>query len=195
MMRMMESAEHPPFAPPFLKDGKTVIGQTAAILLYLGARHDLAPKDPAGGLWTHQIQLTITDFVAEAHDTHHPVAVSLYYEDQKKEALRRAAEFCRNRIPKFLGWFETILARNPAGSAHLVGSSLTYADLSLFQMVEGLSYAFPKATKRAMNDTPSVSALHRATSKRPRVKAYLSSTRRIPFNEEGIFRRYSELDF
>ena len=194
MMRMMDRAERPPFAPPFLKDGETIIGQTAAILLYLGARHGLAPKDPAGGLWTHQIQLTIADIVAEAHDTHHPVAVSLYYEDQKAEALRRAQEFRDNRIPKFLDWFDTILARNPAGDGHLVGRGLTYADLSLFQLVEGLAYAFPEATKRALEETPRIAALHAAVARRPRIKAYLDSPRRIPFNEEGIFRRYPELD-
>ena len=146
MTRLMDSAEKPPFAPPFLKDGDTIVAQTAAILLYLGARHGLAPKDPEGGLWTHQIQLTISDFVAEAHDSHHPVGVGLYYEDQKEEARRRAEEFRESRIPKFLTWFETILARNPEGPAHLVGNRPTYADLSLFQVVEGLSYAFPKAT-------------------------------------------------
>jgi glutathione S-transferase len=194
MMRLMESAEHPPFAPPFLKDGDIVIGQTAAVLLYLGARHGLAPKDPAGGLWTHQIQLTISDFLAEAHDTHHPVAVSLYYEDQKEESLRRASEFRENRIPKFLAWFEMILDRKPFGDAHLVGQSLTYADLSLFQVIEGLSYAFPKAMKRTLKEVPQVAALHDAVAKRPRIKAYLASERRIPFNEDGIFRRYPELD-
>jgi len=194
MLRMMDHAEHPPFAPPFLKDGETIIGQTAAILLYLGARHGLAPKDPAGGLWTHQIQLTIADFVAEAHDTHHPLGIDLYYEDQTEEALRRSAAFRKSRIPKFLRWFETIIARNPSGSGHLVGGSLTYADLSLFQVVEGLLYAFPKATKRALKQAPKVAALHDAVARRPRIRAYLDSPRRIPFNEEGIFRHYPELD-
>lgn len=194
LMRLMESAERPPFAPPFLKDGETLVGQTAAILLYLGARHDLAPKDPAGGLWTHQIQLTISDLVAEAHDTHHPVGVDLYYEDQKEEALRRSEEFRDSRIPKFLDWFETILTRNPAGDTHLVGRTLTYVDLSLFQIVEGLTYAFPKATRRALKDAPRVASLHAAVARRPRIKAYCESPRRIPFNEEGIFRRYPELD-
>jgi glutathione S-transferase len=194
MMRMMEGAAHPPFAPPFLKDGDFVIGQTAAILLYLGARHGLAPKDPTGGLWTQQIQLTLSDLVAEAHDTHHPVSVNLYYEDQKDEALRRAADFRQSRIPKFLAWFERILAGNLAGDRHLVGASLTYVDLSLFQVVEGLSYAFPNAMQRALADAPRVAALHRAVGERPRIKAYLKSSRRIPFNEEGIFRRYPELD-
>jgi glutathione S-transferase len=194
MMRMMEHADHPPFAPPFLRDGEMVIGQTAAILLYLGARHGLAPKDPTGGLWTHQIQLTLSDFVAEAHDTHHPLGVGLYYEDQKQEALRRAQEFRDDRIPKFLNWFETILVRNPSGDRHLVGQSLTYADLSLFQVIEGLSYALPKATKRALKKAPRVAALHAAVAERPRIKSYLASPRRIPFNEDGIFRRYPELD-
>ncbi|SCY52635.1 glutathione S-transferase [Microvirga guangxiensis] len=194
MMRMMDHAEHPPFAPPFLKDGETIIGQTAAILLYLGARHDLAPKDPAGGLWTNQIQLTIADFVSEAHDTHHPIGVELYYEDQKEEALRRSAEFRKSRIPKFLDWFETIIARNPTDSGYLVGGTLTYVDLSLFQVVEGLLYAFPKTAKRALKASPKVSALHEAVAERPRIRAYLESPRRIPFNEEGIFRRYPELD-
>jgi glutathione S-transferase len=194
MMRLMEQAEHPPFAPPFLKDGDVIIGQTAAILLYLGARHHLAPRDPAGGLWTQQIQLTLSDLVAEAHDTHHPVSMNLYYEDQKDEALRRAEDFRKSRIPKFLAWFEGILARNPAGDGHLVGPSLTYVDLSLFQVVEGLSYAFPKAMERALGDAPRVAALHKAVAERPRIRAYLRSSRRIPFNEDGIFRRYPELD-
>jgi glutathione S-transferase len=204
MMELMEGAEHPPFAPPFLKDGDLIVGQTAAILLYLGARHDLAPKDPAGGLWTHQIQLTLSDFVAEAHDTHHPVGVGLYYEDQKHEALRRAADFRESRIPKFLGWFEDILrknllgknlrGKNPSGEGHLVGDAVTYADLSLFQVVEGLSHAFPKAMRRALEDAPRVAALHRSVARRPRIRAYLKSRRRIPFNQDGIFRHYPELD-
>ncbi|WP_243369434.1 glutathione S-transferase [Microvirga solisilvae] len=194
LMKLMDEVEQPPFAAPFLKDGDTIIGQMAAILLYLGARHGLAPKDPAGGLWTHQIQLTIADIVAEAHDTHHPIGIGLYYEDQKEEALRRSAEYRKERIPKFFDWFETIIARNPSGSGYLVGRSLTYADLSLFQVVEGLLYAFPKATKRVLKQTPKVAALHEAVARRPRIKAYLESPRRIPFNEDGIFRRYPELD-
>jgi glutathione S-transferase len=194
LMRMMKSAEHPPFAPPFLKDGDQIIGQTAAILLYLGARHGLAPKDPAAGLWTHQIQLTIMDFVAEAHDTHHPIGVSVYYEDQKEEALRRAEDFRENRISKFLEWFERILSRNLSDDAHLVGDGATYADLSLFQIVEGLSYAFPKTTERALKDAPRVASLHKTVARRPRIKAYLESERRIPFSEEDIFRHYAELE-
>jgi glutathione S-transferase len=196
MMTLMEDegVPHPPFAPPFLKDGDLIVGQTAAILLYLGARHGLAPKDPAGGLWTQQIQLTLADLVAEAHDTHHPVSVNLTYEDQKEEALRRSEDFRDSRIPKFLGWCEGIMARNMAGDRHLVGASLTYVDLSLFQIVGGLSYAFPKAMERALAKAPRIAALHASVAERPRIKAYLKSSRRIPFNEDGIFRRYPELD-
>lgn len=184
----------PPFAPPFLKHGKRVIGQTAAILLYLGDRHALAPKAETGRLWTHQLQLTIGDIVTEVHDTHHPIASSLYYEDQKPEANRRAADFCRHRMPKFLGWFEAVLQRNASGRGHLVGARVTYAELSLFQLVCGLRYAFPKASERALTKAPRVAALAAAVAARPRVAAYLASDRRIPFNESGIFRHYPELD-
>ena len=194
MESLMEMGEHPPFAPPFLRNGDLIVGQTAAILFYLGGRHDLAPEDEAGRLWTHQIQLTIADFVLEAHDTHHPLASALYYEDQKEEAARRSQDFRDNRVPKYLDCFETILARNPAGPKHLVGDRITYADLSLFQVVAGLTYAFPKLMKRELRNYPKIAALHKAVAKRPRIKAYLASPRRIPFNESGIFRRYSELD-
>jgi glutathione S-transferase len=196
MMALMDgqNADRRPFAPPFLKDGDLLIGQTSAILLHLGDKLGLAPKDEAGRLWTHQLQLTIADLVSEVHDTHHPLGVDLYYEDQKPEALRRAKFFRESRLPKFLDWFETVLVRNPKGSAHLVGSALTYADLSLFQAVEGLTYAFPRALKRTLRDAPHVAALHRAIAKRPRIEAYLNSKRRLPFNEEGIFRHYPELD-
>ncbi len=196
MMAMMEGegAGHLPFAPPFLKDGGLVIGQTAAILFYLGDKHGLAPKDSAGRLWTLQLQLTIADLVSEAHDAHHPLGGDLYYEDQKPEAKRRAKVFRAERIPRFLGYFESVLARNLAGKAHLVGASLTYADLSLFQVVEGLSYAFPRAMKRTLPEIPKVTALHREIAKLPHIKAYLASDRRLPFNEEDIFRHYPELD-
>lgn len=189
-----EANEHPPFAPPFLKHGKRIIGQSANILLYLGDRHALAPKNEAGRNWTHQIQLTIADLVAEVHDTHHPIDSGLYYEDQKPEALRRANVFRKERVPQFLKWFEAILMRNPKGDAYLVGGRLTYADLSLFQIVEGLRYAFPRTAKRELAKVPSVVALHDRVAARPRIKAYLESDRRIPFNEQGIFRCYPELD-
>ena len=194
MLRLMDSArqKHPPFAPPFLKAGKLLIGQTANILLYLGTRHGLAPKSEDGRLWTHQLQLTMADFLVEAHDTHHPISANLYYEDQRKEAKRRAADFLKTRAPKFLGYFERVLARS--GGHYLTGRALTYSDLSLFQIVEGLRYAFPKAMQRLEKKHPRVVALHDRVMQRPRIRAYLESERRIAFNEWGIFRRYKELD-
>lgn len=196
MMRMMEEPglSHLPFAPPFLKDGDVIVAQTAAILLYLGGRLGLAPADEAGRLWTHQIQLTIADVVAEAHDTHHPVGVDLYYEDQKPEAGRKSEGFREHRIPKYLGWLEAVLERNPAGDGQLVGAAITYADLSAFQVIEGLRYAFPRGAAEALKATPRLAALVERVRALPRIAAYLESPRRIPFNEEGIFRRYPELD-
>ena len=196
MMRFLENGSGPylPFAPPFLKVGRQLIAQTANILLYLGAHHRLAPREEAGRLWTHQLQLTIADFVAEAHDTHHPIASSLYYEDQRREARRRAADFLDNRAPKYLRYFEDALARNRGGGPHLVGKRLTYADLSLFQVVEGMRYAFPRAMARLEKKHPRVVAVHDAAAARPRIAAYLASPQRIPFNEQGIFRHYPELD-
>jgi glutathione S-transferase len=189
-----ETLTQPPFAPPFLKDGPVLVAQTALILQYLAPALKLTGRSEQARVWTQQIQLTIADMVTEAHDTHHPVGAGLYYEDQKPEALRRAREFCRARMPKYLQWFERILVRNPAGSRHLVGGRLSYADLSLFQLVEGLRYAFPKATAKNLAGTPAVVALHGRVAAIPKVAAYLHSERRIPFNEQGIFRRYPELD-
>jgi glutathione S-transferase len=184
----------PPFAPPFLKAGRRLIGQTANILLFLGERHDLAPKGDAGRSWTHQLQLTLADLVVEVHDTHHPIAAGLYYEDQRREAKRRAADFVTNRLPKYLRYFERVLASNPSGPAHLVGARLTYADLSLFQVVAGLRYAFPKAMARIARRCPQVMGLHTRVAARPRIAAYLASGRRLSFNQQGIFRNYPELD-
>jgi len=195
MMRILAGrVEKPPFAPPILKAGRFLIGQTANILQFLGPRHGLAPRAEAGRLWTHQMQLTIADFVVEIHDTHHPVAGSLYYEDQKKEARRRATDFLQNRMPKYLGYFETVLAQNPSGKRYLVGARLTYADLSMFQVIAGLNYAFPSAMRKAAPKYPRLLAIHSSIQDRPRIAAYLASPRRIPFNNEGIFRYYPELD-
>ncbi|CAN7336405.1 glutathione S-transferase [Bradyrhizobium sp. LjRoot220] len=193
MMKMMETAKGtPPFAPPFLKSGKLVIGQTANILLYLGSRHGLAPKAEAAKLWVHQLQLTIADFVLEAHDTHHPLGPSLYYEEQKAPAKKRTAEFWKSRVPKYLDYFEALLAAN--GGAWVTGRRLTYVDLSLFQIVEGLRYAFPKRMKAFEKRIPRLVELRDRVAARPNIKAYLASDRRIAFNEDGIFRRYKALD-
>jgi glutathione S-transferase len=195
MMRLLNGrAERPPFAPPFLRAGRLVIGQTANILQFLGSRHGLAPKSEVGRLWVHQLQLTIADFVVEIHDTHHPVAGSLYYKDQKKEARRRAADFVKNRMPKYFGYFEKVLAQNAYGKRFLLGAKLSYADLSMFQVIAGLHYAFPNAMAKSARQYPRLVALHARIQDRPRIAAYLASPRRLAFNNEGIFRHYPELD-
>jgi glutathione S-transferase len=196
MMRFMESrsVKHPPFAPPFLKAGKLMIAQTANILLFLAPRLRLVPKDERNRLWAHQLQLTIADWVGEIHDTHHPISGGLYYEEQKGEAKRRAADFRDNRLPKFLDYFEQILKRNPKGTDYLVSKSVSYVDLSLFQMVAGLRYAFPRTMAKLQVKYPRIVALHDRVAARPRLAAYLASPRRLPFNQEGIFRHYPALD-
>jgi glutathione S-transferase len=193
MMRMMEARSGtPPFAPPFLKAGKLVIGQTANILLYLGSRHALAPKGEAGRLWVHQLQLTIADLVLEIHDTHHPLGPTLYYEDQRAPARKRTQEFWNERVPKYLGYFEGVL--KSSGGPYITGRKLTYADLSMFQIVDGLRYAFPKRMKAFEGQIPALLELHGRVAARPNIRAYLASNRRIAFNEDGIFRHYKELD-
>jgi glutathione S-transferase len=189
-----DDVRHPPFAPPFLIAGREVIGQTANILLYLGARLGLAPRDEAGRLWTHQLQLTIADWLVEVHDTHHPIASSLYYDDQRPAARRRAKAFVDERMPKFLDYFEKVLARNAAPGPWLVGRKATYADLSLAQMVAGLRYAFPRASARLVPLHPRVMAVHDAVFARPAITRYVASKRRLAFNDDGIFRHYPALD-
>jgi len=184
----------PPFAPPFLKTGQLVIGQTANILLFLGARHRLAPREEGGRLWVHQLQLTVTDFVAEIHDTHHPISGNLYFREQRKEARRRSADFLKNRAPKFLGYFEDVMARNGRQARFLLGARLSYADLSVFQVIAGLGYAFPDASTKFARKYRRLFALHERVQERPRIAAYLASPRRIAFNNDGIFRHYPELD-
>lgn len=194
--RMLEDRqlERPPFAAPVLKAGTLLIGQTAAILQFLGLRHGLAPRAAAGRLWVQQLQLTMADFVSEVHDTHHPIGAGFYYEDQKKEAQRRAADFLKNRVPKFLGYFERVLAHNPRGEPYLAGAKLTYADLSMFQIMAGMHYAFPRAIAAAAPKYRRLALLQERVAERPRIAAYLESPRRIAFNREGIFRHYPELD-
>jgi glutathione S-transferase len=186
--------ERPPFAPPFLKAGRRLIGQSANILLFLGGRLGLAPRDESGKLWTHQLQLTIVDFVGEIHDSHHPIAGAFYYEQQKSAAKRRTKHLLDERIPKFLGYFEKVLDRNPSRGGWLVGSKRSYVDLSMTQVIAGLRYAFPKRVAASMRDYPGLAALHERVLARPRIKAYLRSKRRTPFNEYGLFRHYPELD-
>lgn len=184
--------KRPPFAPPFLKSGKLVIAQTAEILFYLGPRLKLGPRAEADRLWLHQLQLTVMDFVKEIHDTHHPLGSELYYEDAKAEAKRFTENFLDERMPKYLGYFDKVLKKS--GGPYALGRKFSYVDLSLFQLVEGLHYAFPKAMARAECEARRVVSVHDRVATRPRIKAYLSSPRRIAFNTSGIFRRYPELD-
>jgi glutathione S-transferase len=194
LMRLLDDAalERPPFAPPILKAGRQLIAQTANILLFLGPRLRLAPRDEAGRLWAHQLQLTVTDFLKEVHDTHHPIAAGLYYEEQRREARRYSRHFLAERLPKYLGYFEDVLARS--GGRWMMGAALTYVDLSTFQVIAGLRYAFPRAMARLAPRHRGLTALHGRVAARPRIAAYLKSKRRLPFNRQGLFRRYAELD-
>lgn len=183
-----------PFAPPFLKDEGVIVSHVANILMYLGPKLGLAPEEDELRWYANGLQLTITDLVAEIHDTHHPIAVSKYYEQQRTEAKARSTEFLKHRMPKFLGYFERVLQQNPAVSGYLVGSGTTYVDLSLFQVIEGLVYAFPKAMNGYEGRYPGIAQLHNSVRRRPKLAAYLASPRRLAFNEDGIFRHYPELD-
>jgi glutathione S-transferase len=196
MMSWLESRSEPhiPFAPPFLKDGDLIVPHVANILMYLGPKLHLAPEDESLRFVANGLQLTITDIVAEVHDTHHPISGWLYYEDQKDAAKARCGAFLQHRLPKFMGYFERVLKQNPSGDRHAVGGKLTYVDLSLFQLIEGLHYAFPRATKNFSEHYPALGALREAIRRRPNIARYLASDRRVPFNEDGIFRHYPELD-
>src|SRR5580700_941009 len=195
MTTMLEGgAPQTPFAPPFLRDGQIVVSHVANILHYLGPKLGLAPKDEAGRLFANSLQLTITDYVAEVHDTHHPISTDLYFEDQRQEAKARSAAFLEHRVPKYLGYFEQVLSNNPAGPAHSVGDKLTTVDLSLFQIWQGTAYAFPHAFADAGELYPALAALTKSVAAQTNVAAYLTSDRRIPFNTSGIFRHYPELD-
>jgi len=197
MMRILEGKGRGalPFAPPFVKVDDVIVSQTANVLAYLAPTLGLVPDDEALRAEASQIQLTIADFVGEIHDTHHPIAGSLYYEDQKKEAKRRARDFVKERMPKYLAWLEDVLALNEKSKGRwLVGRELTYVDLSAFQVVEGLRFAFPNAMARMERRISRLVALRDRVAKRPRIAAYLGSKRRLPFNQEGIFRSYPELD-
>ena len=189
-IRRHQHAAHPAFAPPVLKDGDLLIAQTANICLYLGRKHDFVPPGDGWAL-ANQLQLTIADVTSEAHDTHHPLGSNLYYEEQKEAALVRGKFFAKERMPQWLGYLEKVAEHN--GGEFLLGA-LSYVDLSLFQLLSGLEYAFPTAFAQHTHETPRLLALRDAVASRPRVAAYLNSPRRIPFNEDGIFRHYPELD-
>lgn len=188
-MQAVMASDAMPFAPPFLTDGDITIAHVANILQYLGPKHGLALEDEGGRLRLHQLQLTVTDFVQEIHDLHHPIANALYYEEQKNEALRRAPHFRDTRAPKYLGYFERAVQ-----DTFTFGPSSTYFDLSLFQLVAGLTYAFPKLSARLASSYPKVWNVHARVAALKTIEDYLSSDRRIAFNDHGVFRHYPELD-
>lgn len=185
-----------PFAPPILVDGELVLAQAPNICAYLAARHGLVPKDEPSRALAMQVALTIADLVAEAHDTHHPVATSKYYADQVDEAKSAAREFVEQRMPKFLRYFEAVLTASGDGprDPYLVGQQLSYVDLSMNQVLRGLEYAFPRGFAHYASEIPRLLALREAVDALPAIAAYRSSPRCLPFNEDGIFRRYAELD-
>ncbi len=189
-----QDLERPPFAPPFLRTSRRLIAQTPNILLFLGGPLKLAPRDAAGKLWTHQLQLTISDFYLEIFHTHHPLGDGYAYEEQKSAAKRRTEDFVAVRLPKFLGYFERVLERNPTAGPWMVGPQLTYADLSMAQIIAGLRYAFPSISRKELSARPRLRALHDRVFALPRIKRYVASERRLAFNNEDLFRRYRELD-
>jgi glutathione S-transferase len=194
VVKLLQDARvtRPPFAPPLLKSGKLVISHTANILQYLGPRLGLVPKAEAQRLWAHGLQLTITDFVREAHDVHHPIANSLYYDDQKTESLRRSGHFKAERLTKFLNYFEAVLARS--GGKYMLGKSLSYVDLSMFQVMASLNYAFPKTMAGMQSNVPRLISLHDFVAARPRIARYIASPARLPFSTQDLMRHYPELD-
>jgi glutathione S-transferase len=196
LMRVLgnDKLSRPPFAPPFLQAGRQWIGQTANILQFLGPRLRLVPRDEGSRLWVHQLQLTMADFVVEIHDTHHPLGGGLYYEQQKAAARRRSKEFIAERMPKYLRYFERVARHNDAPGHWLVGRRLSYADLSMAQIIAGLHYAFPRAMRARIRGYPRLRALHEAVFARSNIQRYVNSGRRLAFNEDGIFRHYPELD-
>jgi glutathione S-transferase len=196
ILRMLAArgVRRPPFAVPVLKAGRELIAQTPDILLYLGGRLRLAPRDERGRLWTHQLTLTILDLYLEIFHTHHPLGDGYAYEEQRAAARRRTHDFLEARLPKFLTYFERVLELNRSGRPWMVGARLSYADLSLAQVLAGLKYAFPKATARSLRKRPRLAALHEAVFERPRIARYAASGRRLPFNNQDLFRHYPQLD-
>lgn len=192
LLSLMENSDKPPFAPPFVRVNDQLVSQTANALFFLGPQLDLAPRPEADRLWLHQLQLTVADFVAEIHNVHHPISSALYYEQQRDAAREAARPFRDERLPKYMGYFESVL--DHSDGLFVMGPALSYLDLSLFQLVEGLCYAFPATMSTVRAAYPGLFGLRDRVADNPPIAAYLTSSRRIPFNEEGIFRHYPELD-
>ncbi|MCJ1456587.1 hypothetical protein MMC28_006949 [Mycoblastus sanguinarius] len=191
------AANPPPFAPPMLRHGDLLLAQAPNILLYIGPRLGLVPDHENALYHVNQLALTALDGLSnEVHDTHHPVGVNLYYEEQKAEALKKSEDFRERRLPKFLGYFERVLAGEASnGGEWLYGGQLTYADLVLWQCLDGVRFAFPNCFERARKsgEYTKVFGLMEQVEKRENIKSYLKSERRQPYNN-GIYRYYPELD-
>ncbi|EJU05030.1 glutathione S-transferase C-terminal-like protein [Dacryopinax primogenitus] len=213
LLKTLRSTSPSHFAPPMLElpNGK-ILSQTPAILNYLAPKLGLAGEK--GNLLknavedddereeaefersiVNQLVLTALDLCVEAHDSHHPIASSLYYEDQKQEALRRAEDFLKLRIPKYLAHFEETLRKNKVSHSHLVGKTTTTADLVLFHVVDGLLYAFPRrmGALDKGGKYKRVLKLHEKIMAEGGIKEYVESGRRRKFGV-GLFRHYPELD-
>ena len=191
--RAQDQRAHRPFAPPYLVDGDLAIGQTAHILTWLADRHGFGGGTAEADVHLIQLQLDISDAVAEVHSVHHPLAVGLYYHEQQAAALVRAGDFRGERMPKFLDHFEHALGVADSGP-YVLGGRWSHVDTSLFQLWQGLSYAFPRAMATVAPRYPRLRAMVEAVAAIDTVAAYRVSDRCLPFNEDGVFRHYPELD-
>ncbi|KEY69018.1 hypothetical protein S7711_03320 [Stachybotrys chartarum IBT 7711] len=192
-----DDSNPPVFAPPLLRHGDLLINQLPNILLYLAPKLGLAPAAGPAVYHLNAIVLTLLDgFVNELHETHHPIATSQYYDDQKPEAKKRSKSYREERLPRFLGYAQRLLDAKTSGDGPwLYGGSLTYADLVLFQGIHGTKYAFPKTVEKLQKSGKydGVFALFDAVQERPNIKAYMASDRRVDYSQ-GIWRYYPELE-
>lgn len=200
-----DTTNPPIFAPPALRvpgagpnGSPLLISQTPNILMYLAERLGLAPEDEAGTYHVYQLAFTALDLNNEVHDTHHPLAVEKYYEEQKDAALEKARDVREKRLPKFLAYFEACLGFNKEKGGgegrFLVGSRLTFADLVVWQVIDGLRFAFPKEMEARAGEYPDLlKGFYEGIKQEGGLKEYLKSERRLPYSQ-GIFRYYPELD-
>ncbi|KAI0012376.1 glutathione S-transferase protein-like protein [Xylariaceae sp. FL0662B] len=186
------------FAPPLFKHGDLVMSQTPNILLYLGPKLGLAGSREDDVYRVNALALTALDGLCnEVHDSHHPIAVMLPYEDQKEESLRRSQYWIKNRLLTHLEyWQKALVGDKETGGPWLLGTTLTYADLVLFQCLDGTTYAFPNAMKQARESGKydRVFELWEAVKARPNIAAYLGSNRRQKYQDWGIYRHYPDND-
>lgn len=178
------------FAPPLLEGDGVVLSQTPVICSWLGERHGLIPDGEQARVEGRVWQATIADIVNEVHALHHPIATSLYFEDQREEARRATREFCEERLDT---WLEHLEGGISEEGPFLFGATLSHVDCALFQLVRGLRYALPGPMQARHTNIPRLSALCEAVAAQDRIARYLESARCIPFNEDGIFRHYPEL--